>query len=430
MPGWHMGFEAAVPAGEDPARYATLLSQVRDATLAGEPGPAAPRPVIDDSWRRTIRYGVDPDHGRDPDAPASTDEVEHRRRDSPLGRVLPVLADLLLPAAEDAGHVMVVVDADGTILWRDGPGHVQRRAENLGFARGANWSERAVGTNAIGTALAVERPVQVYSAEHFVRSHHEWTCAAAPIHDPATGRMLGVVDVSGAADTVHPSTLALVDAAARMAEQHLRVQHLARLSGLRATAAPVLGRSGGRAVVTDDHGWIAAAVGLAVSDRVALPDLRTSDRVWVPALGSCTVEPLPGGWLLRVVDDPDVPDAVTTALLDLADPLAARLVVTAPSGQWTSALGPRHAELLCLLALAGPSGRSATDLTVEVFGAPGHEVAVRAEFSRLRRTVGGLLVARPYRFADWVRVDVRWPVVRADLLPTATSDTVRSLRAC
>jgi hypothetical protein len=402
-------FEAAVPAGEDPVRYAALLSRVRDAALAGEPRPAAPRPVIDDSWRRTIDFGVDPDHGRDLDQPVDRDEVEHRRRDSPLGRVVPVLADLLMPAAEDAGHVMVVVDADGTILWRDGPGQVQRRAEDLGFTRGANWSERAVGTNAIGTALAVERPVQVYSAEHFVRSHHEWTCAAAPIRDPASGQMLGVVDVSGAAATVHPSTLALVDAAARMAEQHLRVQHLARLSGLRATAAPVLSRTGGRAVVTDEHGWIAASVGLAVDERVSLPDVRATDRVWVPALGSCLVEPLPGGWLLRVLDGEHGETAPTRAVLDLADPRRARLVVDAASGRWTSALSPRHAELLVLLAEAGPAGRSAADLSAALFGGGGHEIAVRAEFSRLRRTVGGLLVARPYRFADWVAVTVRRP---------------------
>jgi len=100
------------------------------------------------------------------------------------------------------------------------------------FDIGANWSERHVGTNAIGTALVVSRPVQIYSAEHFVKTHHAWTCAAAPILDPANGDLLGVVDVSGAAATVHPSTLALVDAAARMAESFLREEHHAALGAL------------------------------------------------------------------------------------------------------------------------------------------------------------------------------------------------------
>ena len=192
-------FEAAVPAGEDPVRYAQLLRRVRDATLAGARPPATPRPVIGDSWRRTIRFGVDPDQGKDLAGQVRLDEVEHRRHAGKLDRVLPVLGGVLLPAAEDAGHIMVVVDADGVILWRDGPRAVQRNAEHLGFCPGVNWGEASVGTNAIGTALAVRRPVQVYSAEHFVKSHHAWTCAAAPIHDPATGKLLGVVDLSGAA---------------------------------------------------------------------------------------------------------------------------------------------------------------------------------------------------------------------------------------
>ena len=109
-------FEAAVPAGEDPVSYAQLLRRVREATLAGDRPPATPRPVISDSWRRTIRFGVDPDQGRDLARHARLDEVEHRRHGSKLDRVLPVLSGVLLPAADDAGHIMVVVDADGVVL--------------------------------------------------------------------------------------------------------------------------------------------------------------------------------------------------------------------------------------------------------------------------------------------------------------------------
>ncbi|HEY5844291.1 MAG TPA: GAF domain-containing protein, partial [Mycobacterium sp.] len=233
-------FEAAVPAGEDPARYAYLLRQIRDAALSGDRAPAAPRTLVDDSWRRTIGFGMDPDHGRTLSNTLGPDEVEFRRNNSKLSRVLPVLGDVLLPAAEDAGHVMVVVDSQGMVLWRDGPKKIQQHAERLGFQVGANWSERSVGTNAIGTALVVSRPVQIYSAEHFVKTHHAWTCAAAPILDPVNGTLLGVVDVSGAAATVHPATLALVDAAARMAESYLREEHHAALDALRAVAAPLL----------------------------------------------------------------------------------------------------------------------------------------------------------------------------------------------
>ena len=194
---------------------------------------------------------MDPDHGSELVENIGPAEVEFRRHSGKLAQVLPVLGDVLLPAAEDAGHVMVVVDATGVVLWRDGPKKIQQHAARLGFEVGANWSERNVGTNAIGTALVVSRPVQIYSAEHFVKAHHAWTCAAAPILDPANGDLLGVVDVSGAAATVHPSTLALVDAAARMAESFLREEHHAAMNSLRALAGPLLAGSHQPTMVTD-----------------------------------------------------------------------------------------------------------------------------------------------------------------------------------
>lgn len=437
--------EAAVPAGEDPVRYARLLRRVRDATLAGDQPPAAPRPLIRDSWRRTMRFGVDPDQGRDLACPARIEEIEHRRHGSSLDRVLPVLGGVLLPAAEDAGHIMVVVDADGMILWRDGPRGVQRNAEHLGFCPGADWGEASVGTNAIGTALAVRQPVQVYSAEHFVKSHHSWTCAAAPVHDPASGALLGVVDVSGAARTVHPSTLALVDAAARMAERELREAHQRSLEALRATAAPILARVGGPAFVTDTNGWVAGAVGVAPVERIALPSGPGAEYAWIPALGTCHLEPLPGGWLVRLAaGDTSTgrhgPDGdgnggtggrehtATSVEIDLRDPRAPALAVSSPSGGWRHRLSPRHAELLLVLATA-PGGRTAAELSCDLFGTSGHTVAVRAEASRLRRIVGGLLLQRPYRFAGWTAVQVRYPAAPADLLPSSAAPAVRRLRA-
>lgn len=422
-------FEAAVPAGEDPVRYAQLLRRVRDATLAGDRPPATPRPVISDSWRRTIRFGVDPDQGKELAGQARMDEVEHRRHRSKLDRVLPVLGGVLLPAAEDAGHIMVVVDADGVVLWRDGPRAVQRNAEHLGFCPGANWGEASVGTNAIGTALVVRHAVQVYSAEHFVKSHHAWTCAAAPVHDPASGALLGVVDVSGAAATVHPSTLALVDAAARMAERELREAHRRNLEALRTTAAPLLARVSGAAFVTDPDGWVAAASGVAPVERLPLPQQRDSEFGWLPALGLCRLEPLPGGWLVTVTGADATPRCATTsAELDLRDPRFPVLAISSPSGRWSHRLSPRHAELLLILATAR-DGRTAAELSADMFGTPEHTVTVRAETSRVRRTVGGLLLQRPYRFADWVTVRVRYPAAPEDILPASTAPAVRDIRA-
>ncbi|MET0863220.1 MAG: GAF domain-containing protein [Nakamurella sp.] len=421
-------FEAAVPAGEDPARYAHLLRQIRDAALSGARSPAAPRPLVDDSWQRAIGIGMDPDHGRELPDNIGPAEVEFRRHTGKLAKVLPVLGDVLMPAAEDAGHVMVVVDATGVVLWRDGPKKIQQHAARLGFEVGANWSERSVGTNAIGTALVVSRPVQIYSAEHFVKTHHAWTCAAAPILDPANGDLLGVVDVSGAAATVHPSTLALVDAAARMAESFLREEHHAAMGALRALAGPLLAGSHSPTMVTDADGWVAAAsTGVQIA-RIALPEHRDAGLAYLPAFGTCRLEPVPGGWLVRVQTDERAETPATEIAIDLRDMHQPSLSIQSQLGHWSHRLSPRHAELLLLLALH-PMGSSAGQLSSELYGSPEHAVAVRAEISRLRKHLGGVLCQRPYRFADWAHIRIDYPTAAGDLLPASTSPTIRQLRS-
>ena len=85
---------------------------------------------------------------------------------------------------------MLVTDAEGIILWRDGAAKLLHAADSAGLAPGTQMSEEAIGTNAMGTTLAVDAPVQIHSAEHLVRTYHAWTCAASPVHDPDTGAML------------------------------------------------------------------------------------------------------------------------------------------------------------------------------------------------------------------------------------------------
>ncbi|MFB8392725.1 GAF domain-containing protein [Streptomyces yangpuensis] len=404
-----------------PREATRLLKGVRAAALAGDRPPAAPRPEIAESWRRMLAGGVHPDR----DARSrmlSAAETEERRHVSPLREVLPVLREGLLPALDGALHIMVVADADGRLLWREGHSSILRKADRLGFAVGADWNEAVVGTNGVGTALVARRPVQVFSAEHFVSSHHEWTCAGAPVRDPRDGRLLGVVDVSGPLATMHPATLAWVSSVARLAERELRIRHLESLERLRAVAAPLLARLPGRALAVDPHGWTAAVTGLAPAERVPLPKDFAPGRVWVPQLGDCVAEPLPGGWLLRIAQE-RTGTAATRVVLDLSRAGAWSATVYGSSGSWSQELSPRHAELLFLLA-ESPRGRSAAELAAEVFGDPTRTVTVRAELSRVRRHLAGVLAHRPYRFAEDVEVELIRPEDPAALLPHSTAPAV------
>ncbi|MDI9948646.1 GAF domain-containing protein [Rhodococcus sp. IEGM 1305] len=369
---------------------------MHDAVLSGRQPPAQPRDVVGRSWSRLQADGVSPDRCEDV-VLADYAEVEARRTRTALRSVLPELRNTLTQVAEDANFIVVIADADGVVLWREGSRGVRKAADALGFMEGARWSEGAVGTNSIGTALVEDAPVQLFSAEHYARSHCGWSCTGSPVHDPRSGEVLGVVDISGSAMSVHPTTVALVQTAVRLAEATLWQEHTITLEKLRGHAAPVLGATAGPAVVVDRHGWVADARGLAVPDRLVPPRLGTP--LLVPGLGVCMPEPLGDGWLVRRGGRP-----TTIAVeLDLGD--TPRATVRGDTS-WTRALSPRHAQILRVLAETGSAGIDAASLSALLFGDRDHVVAVRAEISRLRKSLGPILSTHPYRFADGVDVHV------------------------
>lgn len=412
-----MHLESAIPAGSNIKSHIQQLYRIWLATFAEEqpsvPPPVPPRRIIAESWVRSRSYGVDPDVGREVPFVA-TEEIKHERHESRISQVIDVLRASLTVIADDGVHIMVITNAKGHILWREGPTAVLLRAEGMGFADGARWDEASVGTNGIGVGLAVGHPVQVFGPEHFVRTHHPWVGTAAPLHDPADGKLLGLVNVSGPVATAHPSTLALVDSATQLAQASLREAHTDALRKLRAMAAPVLARIGSPFLVTDRHGWVAANAEVWPGERVVLPDSIEDDSVLIPSMGRCRIEPLFDGWLIRPepLGDPDRP---TTLHLQL-NKHRRILTVTTPSESWSHQLSPRHAEILLVLALS-PDGRSAAELSGDLYGHRDHTVTVRAEMSRLRRHLGPLIEQRPYRFPSWLQVSYELPDDPATVLP-------------
>jgi hypothetical protein len=181
---------------------------------------AGVRDVVADSWRYSLQAGVDADA---PAVPVLVEgsELDRYRESHPLSHVFPLLYDVLGRAAEECDSVMAVGDAHGQLLWVCGRPSVLARAERINFVEGAAWDEAHAGTNAPGTALRLDRPLQILASEHFVRPVQPWTCAAAPIHDPTTQAILGIIDITGSEAVASPQTLAMVRAAARMAEAEL-----------------------------------------------------------------------------------------------------------------------------------------------------------------------------------------------------------------
>ncbi len=353
------------------------------------------------------------------------DELLRRRETSGLQPLMPLLREHLIPACEATGQLMVVADVDGRVLWREGPTGVLRHADHLGFVGGSAWTEGNVGTNAIGTCLVTEAPVHIHAAEHYAESHTPWTCAAAPLRDPSTGRVLGVVDLSGPAHTVHAGTLSIVTLAARLAELEIRAATQDRLHLLRSIAAPLLARRNGRALVVTYDGITAAATGFVPPTRVALPAQFTGGDAWVAGFGMVAAEPVPGGWLLSVQDESSE-DAISSISLDLSSRVP-HATLAGPSGTWVHSLTPRHGEILLSLMLHR-DGRSASALADDLFGDPTRTVTVRAEMSRLRKVLGTVLSHRPYRIAHDVVAHLVEPLDRSTALDGSSAPVVTRWR--
>ena len=384
---------SAIRPGTDLTQHARELQLVHDAVIAGRRCAIRPRAVVARSWTRVMRAGLDPDRTNARD-PVDREDVERRRRESPLTAVIGELAQVIKSVADASHFLMVVTDPEGVILWREGAAATRRKADLLGFTEGAAWTEGMVGTNAIGTALVEAAPVQLFSAEHFEQAQHAWYCTAHPIHDPRTGDLLGIVDVSGPALTLHPAIAALVETGVRLAESQLWRHHAARLDRLRRSAEHIAGPL----LIVDDHGWVAHSSGVATRDRIGRP--RADTALAVPGLGLCLPERLAEGWIVR----PAGREHRLRVTLDLrAAPL---LEVRGDGEPWRVPLTRRHAEILTLLHAAGPAGLSAGRLSRLLYGDDQHVVTVRAEISRLRRGVGALVDTNPYRLAAGFALEI------------------------
>ncbi|GAB2964209.1 GAF domain-containing protein [Streptomyces heilongjiangensis] len=209
----------ALEPGADPVERVRTLRRAHEVFTQGGAVTRPVRSVVADSWRRSARAGVGPEGTARVDL--TDGDLGSYRAEHPLARVMPLVRELLGTFAADGEHLLAVCDAQGRLLWVEGHPATRRRADGMNFVPGARWAESEVGTNAPGTAVAVDRPVQVFAAEHFIRQVQPWTCAAAPVHDPRTGRVIGAIDITGGDGLAHPHSLGFVQAVARAAESQL-----------------------------------------------------------------------------------------------------------------------------------------------------------------------------------------------------------------
>jgi hypothetical protein len=215
----------ALPGGRPGLAHTRRLRAAHERLVTGSDLPdGAVRTVVRDSWRRSLGSGVDPD-GIAPPVDLLDDDLLAYRAAHPLAVVMPVIRRLLVEDAEADQMIVAVTDAGGRMLWVEGDAALRSRAAGMHFVEGARWSEDVAGTNAPGTALALDHAVQIYGSEHYRRPVQPWSCSAAPVHHPVTGLLLGAIDVTGGDQVASPYVLTLVRATVAAVESELRWVH-------------------------------------------------------------------------------------------------------------------------------------------------------------------------------------------------------------
>ena len=324
---------------------------------------------INESHERCAALGLSrigtPDYSP---VPRSDFTVARERNRRLFTHAAPVM-ELLFEQIVRTQSMVVLTDAQGTILHSIGDDDILEKAAKVALAPGVNWAECAKGTNAIGTALIDETSMLVHADEHFMHANHWLTCQASPILDPR-GNILGVLDVTGDRRGYHPHTMGLVKMSARMIENHwlnedfrdaLRLHLHARLEFIGTLMEGIL--------AVDRDGRILGA------NRSALDLLGMSGA----ALRMHTVESLIGTPMSAVLD--------TTR-----SPLQSPLRVALPSGQTVYVQArcnwplPSHAawDAAPRGERASAAGRgSATPMVVEVVPAFDEPSAPTPSFARL-----------------------------------------------
>jgi hypothetical protein len=374
-------------------------------SFLGEGTLDALRGPIADSWLRSYAAGVDPSGGRIAPALADPDETSARWRAHPLAAAAAIILDCLGPIAAEAGQLIVVSDADGMLMWIDGPPRIRLdAADSMNFVEGAGWSECGAGTNAIGTALAADHAVQVFAAEHFNEGVQEWTCSAAPVHDPDTGRLLGIIDLTGKLGTVHPYSFCCAVATARAVESHLRWLMSERDARLRVRHEDRLAAGGpGASLVTP--------TGRVISGEHSVRWMGAG-RVEVPAGGGELI--LPSGvpafadpvghdeaFVVRATDRRVAASHRPLLRLRLLRRGEPRVELDGRQLR----LGRVRTEILALLA-ARPAGLTGEELAAELYGDDERPSAVRVHVFRLRKLLGPWIETAPYRLSMDVESDV------------------------
>jgi transcriptional regulator of acetoin/glycerol metabolism len=287
-------------------------------------------PVIRNAWDRSKQAGVDPALPRAPYRPTLPPFAQLREEIDWLSCAEPVLAFLRTALAE-AHQLIMLGDHQGRVLFACGGHKALARAEELCGIPGGEWNEQQVGCSILGTSLQTGAPVQVLWQENYCLNWKDWVNESAPIYDPTTGTIVGVLGIAGYQELTHPRALELVINAVNLIESRigdLRKQERLALFEQFAHLSTRYPSEG--LLATDKHGKILAVSGAAEKQLARSASQLVGRRIQdIPALRAQHTRLVPLG--SPQAPGPESRSAVPPALS--ADNPAVGTVVLLPQSQ-------------------------------------------------------------------------------------------------
>lgn len=183
--------------------------------------------IIKKSHERSEQYGVEKGRMFPTKILKGEEASNNIRQNEELIRTSGTFIKSLYDFLRDSGFVIVLTDRDGCILSIIGDDEILKAAKKMNMVIGAYMDEKNIGTNAMGTAIKEDVPIQISAKEHFITAYHKWTCSAAPVHD-FEGNIIGTLNLTGNSDLVHPHTLGLVVAAVRSIENQIKIDRTSK----------------------------------------------------------------------------------------------------------------------------------------------------------------------------------------------------------
>ena len=173
-----------------------------------DPDLATLSPAIRASWLRSRGLGIDPQLRRAPLLAVGTEPAPNTVP-VPWRAALDPAFQLLAAALSESHQVVLVADRHGRAVRVHQGSAALERARELNIVVGADWSESAVGCTALSACLHEGTPVQAGWFESYCVSWHDWAAQAVPLSDPVTRKLLGVLNISGLREALHPAVLDL-----------------------------------------------------------------------------------------------------------------------------------------------------------------------------------------------------------------------------